>query len=225
MTNTAQETTKEVEKVTPVKTEVKKTTDQSIQSGDQKKKFGRGKGRGSKKRFKREPREFEQKILDLARVTRVNKGGKRMRFRCSLVIGDKKGRVGLGVAKGADVAIAIDKAYRQAKKNVINIPLVNGTFPHAVLMDFGSAKILLKPAPKGTGLKCGGAIRVLLELGGVPNAVSKILGSNNKLNIATATMNAIKEMREVEQVEKVVQKVEEKKTESTADEKVEKASE
>lgn len=154
---------------------------------------GGGKGRGGPRQA--EPKEFEQKILDLARVTRVTAGGKRMSFRCALVIGDKKGRVGFGVSKGVDVQIAIDKAYRQAKKKVIRVPLHNDTLPHAVQVKFGSAMVLLKPAPRGTGLKCGGAVRVVLELAGVPNASSKILNSSNKLNLAKATFDAIKSLR------------------------------
>lgn len=147
-------------------------------------------------RRKPEVKEFEQKILDLSRVTRVTAGGKRMSFRCALVIGDKKGRVGLGVAKGADVQISIEKAYRQARKNIVTVPLVDETIPHPIWMKFGSALVLLKPAPKGTGLKSGGAMRVVLELAGVPNAVSKIVNSNNKINIAKATLKAIQDLRD-----------------------------
>lgn len=154
--------------------------------------MGRG-GRGAPRH--NEPKEFEQKILDLARVTRVTAGGKRMSFRCTLIIGDKKGRVGLGIAKGIDVQIAIDKAYRQAKKKVIRVPLIHDTIPHPVQMKFGSAVVLLKPAPRGTGLKCGGAVRVVLELAGVPNASSKIMNSSNKINLAKATFEAIKTMK------------------------------
>ncbi|NBS41081.1 30S ribosomal protein S5 [bacterium] len=143
----------------------------------------------------REPKEFEQKILDLSRVTRVTAGGKRMSFRCTLVIGDKKGRVGLGVAKGADVQVSIDKAYRQAKKKVLRVPMVHDTIPHPVKTKFGSAVVLLKPAPRGTGLKCGGAVRMVLELAGVPNASSKIMNSSNKINLAKATFEAIKALR------------------------------
>ncbi len=172
----------------------------------------RHKGRGRSRRKTENVREFEQKILDLARVTRVTAGGKRMSFRCALVIGDKKGKVGLGVAKGADVQISVEKAYKQAKKNLVTVPLVNETIPHPVLMKFGSAQVLLKPAPKGTGLKSGGAARVVLEFAGVPNAVSKILNSNNKINIASATLKAIKNLRSVEP--KVVKKETETKTES-----------
>ncbi|MDA1038161.1 MAG: 30S ribosomal protein S5 [bacterium] len=144
---------------------------------------------------KREQREFEQKILDLARVTRVTGGGKRMRFRATLVIGDKKGRVGIGTSKGTDVAMAIEKAYKQAKKNVITVTMDNETIPHRVDLKYGAAIVLLKPAPKGTGLKSGGAVRVVLEMAGVPNAVSKIMGSKNKINIARATIAGLKELR------------------------------
>jgi small subunit ribosomal protein S5 len=161
-------------------------------------KFQKGRRGGKDNRRKRRPevkKEFEQKILDLSRVTRVTAGGKRMSFRCALVIGDKKGRVGFGVAKGADVQIAIEKAYRQARKNVITVPIVKATIPHAAWVKFGSAVVLLKPAPKGTGLKSGGAMRMILEFAGVPNAVSKIMNSSNKINIAKATMQAITELR------------------------------
>lgn len=158
---------------------------------------GRGRGRGRGKRQERAPREFEQKILDLARVTRVTAGGKRMSFRCALVIGDKKGRVGLGLAKGADVQIAIEKAYKQAKKNVITVPMVNETLPHPIRIKLGSAQVMLKPAPSGTGLKSGGAMRMVLEFAGVPNAVSKILNSSNKVNVAKATMEALRQLQPV----------------------------
>lgn len=155
---------------------------------------GRGRGGDRRGRPEREVREFEQKLLELNRVTRVTKGGKRMRFRATLVIGDRKGRVGYGTAKGLDVSMAIDKAYRQAKKNVLTIPLVNETLPHQVEYKFAAAKVLLKPAPKGTGLKAGGPTRMILELAGVPNAVSKLLGSNNKINNAKATFAALKKL-------------------------------
>src|SRR3989339_1447069 len=158
-------------------------------------------GRGRGKREERAPREFEQKILDLARVTRVTAGGKRMSFRCALVIGDKKGRVGFGVAKGADVQIAIEKASQQAKKRILTVPLSHGTIPHLVWVKYGSALILLKPAPKGSGLKSGGAVRMILEFAGVPNAVSKIVNSSNKINIAKATLEALKQLRVMEPTE------------------------
>jgi small subunit ribosomal protein S5 len=150
----------------------------------------RGRARGKTQQVK----EYEQKILDLARVTRVTAGGKRMSFRAALVIGDKKGRVGFGVAKGSDVQIAVEKAYRQAKKNVITVPMQNETIPYAVKVKEGSAIVLLKPAPKGTGLKSGGAVRMIMEYAGVPNVVSRVLNSSNKINIAHATFAAIKQL-------------------------------
>lgn len=155
---------------------------------------GRGKGRRNNRR-EREPREFEQQILDLARVTRVTKGGKRMRFRTCLIIGDKKGRVGMGIAKGTDVAISVEKAFRRAKKNLVTIPLVDETIPHEITVKDGAAHIMLKPAPKGTGLKSGGPVRLVLELAGVPNAVSKILGSNSKINNARAVFKALRSLK------------------------------
>ena len=157
---------------------------------------GGGSGRrGPRRGGEREKREVDQKTLDLARVTRVTAGGKRMNFRAAIVIGDRKGRVSLGVAKGADVQLSMEKAYRLAKKHLLRVPLVDDTIPHVVRTKFGSAEVLLKPAPRGTGLKCGGAVRVILELAGVPNAVSKVLNSNNKINIAKATLKAIQSLK------------------------------
>lgn len=156
---------------------------------------GDRRGGGNRGGAAREPREFEQKILELARVTRVTKGGKRMRFRASLVIGDRRGRVGFGVAKGGDVSMAIEKAFRQAKKNMVKVPFVNETIPHEIFRKFAAASVLLKPAPQGTGLKSGGPTRVVLELAGVPNAVSKIMGSKNKINNAKATFLALRALR------------------------------
>ncbi len=151
-------------------------------------------GRGQRTQ-ERDPREFEQKTLELARVTRVTKGGKRMRFRATVIVGDKKGRVGFGVAKGADVSMALDKAARQAKKRLITIPLIKETIPHVVAAKFGAGDVLIKPAPQGTGLKCGGPVRVVLELAGVPNAVSKVLGGKNKINNVKAAFSALSMLR------------------------------
>jgi len=167
--------------------------------GDQRNRGGNRRGgesggsRGRARGKTQQVREYEQKILDLARVTRVTAGGKRMSFRAALIIGDKKGKVGLGVAKGADVQIAVEKAYRQAKKNIITVPIENETIPHVVLVKDGSAIVLLKPAPKGTGLKSGGAVRTVLEYAGVPNVVSRVLNSSNKINIARAALSALQQ--------------------------------
>lgn len=146
--------------------------------------------------------DYEEKNLEVARVTRVTKGGKRMRFRALTVIGNRKGRVGFGLAKGIDVALATSKATTQARKALITVPLQNDTIPHAVTAKFAAARILLKPAPKGTGIKAGGAVRNVLELAGVPNVVSKILGSANKINNVKATFIALKKLRLPEKSEK-----------------------
>ncbi len=140
--------------------------------------------------------DYEEKNLEVARVTRVTKGGKRMRFRVLSVIGNRKGRVGFGLAKGIDVAAATGKATTKARKSLLTVPLVNETIPHQVMAKFAAARVLLKPAPRGTGIKAGGAVRVVLELAGVPNVVSKILGSSNKTNNVQATMRALRELKE-----------------------------
>lgn len=146
--------------------------------------------------MRREKSEYEQKLLDLARVTRVVKGGRRFRFRATLVIGDRKGTVGVGVAKGADVSDAIQKAYNSARKNTIQVKMKNNTIPHDVEMKSGSAKILLKPAAPGRGIIAGGAVRSVVDLAGVKDIVSKSLKSSNKLNVARATIEALKSLKD-----------------------------
>lgn len=143
-------------------------------------------------------REFEQVIIDIARVTRVMAGGKRMRFRACVVIGDHKGKVGTAVAKGADVTLAVNKAVAKARKSLVSVPIINETIPHRVDVKFGAAKILIKPAPKGTGIIAGGAVRAVLDLAGVSNVVAKILGTNNKINNVKATIKALKMLKRVE---------------------------
>lgn len=135
--------------------------------------------------------DLEQKIVDLARVTRVMAGGKRMKFRACMIVGDKKSKVGIGIAKGADVSMAITKSVTKAKKKFINVPIIDGTIPHQVNVKLGSAKILIKPARKGSGIKAGGVVRIVLELAGVKDVVAKILGANNKVNNAKATIKAL----------------------------------
>lgn len=162
-------------------------------------------------RFGRRPEEkpeFDQKIIDLARVTRVMAGGKRMRFRACVVIGDKKGRLGMGLAKGKDVTLSVNKAVNKAKKNMIKIPIVNGTIPHQVYVKFKAAKILLKPAPSGTGVKAGGAMRMALELSGISDIIGKILGGKSKINTVSALMEGLSSFRYMPKVKAVVDKVE-----------------
>ncbi|MBP6942889.1 MAG: 30S ribosomal protein S5 [Candidatus Buchananbacteria bacterium] len=142
-------------------------------------------------RARKEQSEFEQYIVDISRVTRVMAGGKRMRFRACVVIGDKKGRVGMGLAKAKDVPMAVQKAVKKAERDMIRVPLVGETIPHEVALKDGSARILIKPAPAGTGIISGGAVRIVLEYAGVKNVVSKILGANNKVNNVRATIKAL----------------------------------
>jgi small subunit ribosomal protein S5 len=134
--------------------------------------------------------EFDQRVVELARVTRVMAGGKRMRFRALVVIGNKKGKVGVGLAKGADVSLAVQKAVTKARKSLIQVPLRGNTLPHQITVKYKSAKVILRPAPTGTGIIAGGPVRVVLEMAGVPNVVSKILGSPNKINNVRAVIKA-----------------------------------
>ncbi|MFH1894913.1 MAG: 30S ribosomal protein S5 [Patescibacteria group bacterium] len=160
--------------------------------------FGREMSRRPRRPFsgQREISEFDSKLLDLSRVTRVTKGGKQMRFRAVIVMGDKIKRVGLGVAKGLDVQQAVEKATRLAKKNMMEVPIVNETIPHEVYAKFGAAKVLLRPQRKGRGLVAGGTVRIVCALGGIKNISSKILGrTGNKLNNAMATILALKKMK------------------------------
>jgi len=140
--------------------------------------------------------EFDSKLLDLARVARVSAGGKRFHFRAVVVVGNKAGKVGVGIAKGVDVAQAMEKATRVAKKNVVQVLIVNETIPHEVISKYGAAKVLLKPQRKGRGLVAGGTVRVICTLAGIKNISSKVLGTTgNKLNNAQATINAFKKLK------------------------------
>jgi len=163
----------------------------------------KGGGRGGMKGRRRDNRgsdvpesDYEEKTLEITRVTRVTKGGKRMRFRALSVVGNRKGRVGFGMGKGVDVAATTSKAFTQARKNLITVPIVNDTIPHEVRAKFAAARVLIKPAPKGTGVKAGGTVRQVLELAGVPNVSAKILGSSNKVNNVKATFAALRELRQ-----------------------------
>jgi len=150
-----------------------------------------GRGRGGRRP---EDREFDQRTIDIARVTRVTRGGKRMRFRSLVVAGNRKGKVGFGLAKGADVAISVNKSTNKAKKKMIEVPIVNETIPHEVSAKYAAAKVLLKPATRGSGIKAGGAVRVVLELAGIPNISGKILGTKNKINNVKATFLALESL-------------------------------
>ncbi len=177
-------------------------------SGDRNRRsnFG-GKGRGDRRSNDRQGQdEFEQKIIDIARVTRVMAGGKRMRFRACVAIGDRKGRVAIGLAKGLDVTIAVNKAVNQAKKNLITVPMINGTIPHEIKQKSDAALIILKPAKQGRGIIAGSVIRIILELAGVNNITSKMLGSHNKVNNAKCVIKALQNLKKPFRRDKVAAK-------------------
>lgn len=139
-----------------------------------------------------EEKQFDERVVNIDRVARVVKGGRRFRFRALVVIGDHKGKVGIGVSKGADVATAVSKAVDSAKKNIVEVSIYNGTLPHEAEAKVSGAHILVKPASPGTGLIAGGVVRTVLEVAGINNALSKSLGSSNKVNIAYATVEALR---------------------------------
>lgn len=141
-----------------------------------------------------EEKQFDERTLHIDRVARVVKGGRRFRFRALVVVGDRKHKVGVGSAKGADVTAAVTKATEIAKKNFIEVNLYKGTFPHETQAKVAGANILLKPASAGTGLIAGGVVRSVLEVAGVKNALSKSLGSTNKTNTAYATIKALQSL-------------------------------
>lgn len=141
-----------------------------------------------------EEKQFDERVVNIDRVARVVKGGRRFRFRALVVVGDKKGKVGIGIAKGADVTTAVAKAVEVAKKNFIGVNLYKGTLPHEAEAKVGGARILIKPAAAGTGLIAGGVVRTVLEVAGVSNALSKSLGSSNKINTAYATIAALESL-------------------------------
>lgn len=141
-----------------------------------------------------EPKEFEEIVINIDRVARVVKGGRRFCFKALVVVGNNKGKVGVGVSKGQDVQTAIAKATDVAKKNLIVVPIANDTIPHDVEMKLSGAHVLIKPAAPGTGVIAGGVVRQIIGVTGIHNMLSKSLGSTNKVNIAYATINALKSL-------------------------------
>ena len=144
----------------------------------------------------REKSEYDQKVLDVARVTRVVAGGRRFRFRTAVVIGNRAGKVALGIAKAQDVTTAVEKAVASAKKNLLIVPIKDATIPHEVTAKFGAAKVILKPAKKGRGLVAGGVVRVICDLVGIQNISAKVVSrTTNKINNARATLAAFEKIR------------------------------
>jgi len=148
-------------------------------------------------------KEFKEKVVQIRRVTKVVKGGKKMGFRAVVVIGDMKTRVGLGIGKAAEVASAIRKAVEAAKRNIQSIKVTNGTIPHEVIGLFSASRVVLRPAPSGTGVIAGGAVRTVLELVGIKNMTAKSTGSNNAINVARATLQGLLALKDQETVERL----------------------
>ena len=144
--------------------------------------------------------EWKEQVVQIRRVTKVVKGGKKLSFRAIVIVGNKKGQVGMGVAKAAEVIIAIQKAVADARKNLVSVPLYNATIPHMITGRSGAGSVILRPASKGTGVIAGGAVRAVLELSGIENILSKSLGSISPLNAANATLNALKALRPFKEV-------------------------
>ncbi len=147
--------------------------------------------------------EWKEQVVQIRRVTKVVKGGKKLSFRAIVIVGNKKGQVGMGVAKAAEVIVAIQKAVADARKNLVSVPLFNATIPHMITGKSGAGSVILRPASKGTGVIAGGAVRAVLELSGVENILSKSLGSKSPLNAANATLNALKSLRTFKEVANV----------------------
>jgi len=157
-----------------------------------------------KRRDDKKDKSLEELVIEIKSVTKVNKGGRQRRFSATVVVGDRKGRVGLGCGKASEVPDAIKKAIQDANKNMIKIPLIDGrTVAHEAIGRSGAARVIIKPAAAGTGVIAGGSVRAVLELAGVRDIVSKSLGARTKLNMATAALNALKSIRTPEEIAKL----------------------
>ncbi|MCL2676357.1 MAG: 30S ribosomal protein S5 [Streptococcaceae bacterium] len=154
----------------------------------------------NRKNNREEKSEFEERVVGINRVTKVVKGGRRLRFAALVVVGDRKGRVGFGTGKAQEVPEAIRKAIEAAKKNLITVPMSGTTIPHEALGQFGGGKILLKPAVEGSGVAAGGAVRAVIELAGVADITSKSLGSNTPINVVRATVDGLQQLKRAEEV-------------------------
>jgi small subunit ribosomal protein S5 len=156
--------------------------------------------RRNRGRDRDQDKEFSEKLIQLNRVAKVVKGGRRFSFSALVVVGDKKGRVGFGFGKANDVSEAIRKAVDKGKKSLVTLPIKNGTLPHEIVGKYKSSSILIKPAAPGTGVIAGGAVRAILELGGVSNVLSKSLGSQNAINVVKATFNGLENLFDAKKI-------------------------
>ncbi|SDX51928.1 small subunit ribosomal protein S5 [Ruminococcaceae bacterium YAD3003] len=151
-------------------------------------------------REEKKDKEFEERVIHISRVSKTVKGGKNMRFAALVVIGDRKGRVGKGIGKSTEVPDAIRKGIEEAKKNIVDVSIVNGTIPHETLGEFAAAQIVMKPAANGTGVIAGGPVRSVCELAGITDIRTKSIGSNNPNNMVNATIEGLKSLKSAEEV-------------------------
>ncbi|MCL1994418.1 MAG: 30S ribosomal protein S5 [Spirochaetes bacterium] len=165
---------------------------------------GRHGGRGGRDRDREPPKEkeFEEKLVKLNRTAKVVKGGRRFSFSALMVIGDKKGNVGYGFGKANDVSEAIRKSTEKAKRNMVKLPIKNGTIPHEVIGLFKASKVLLKPACSGTGILAGGPVRAIMEAGGITNVLSKSIGASSQYNVVKATFDCISKLMDAKTIAK-----------------------
>ncbi len=144
--------------------------------------------------------EFESEVLEIRRVSKTTKGGKNMSFRVTVVVGDRQGRVGIGKGNTREIPPAIQQAIRDAKRNLVRVPILNGTIPHEVIGEFKAAQVLLKPAHPGTGIIAGGTVGMICRLAGIRDILTKAMGSTNPLTLAKATLEGLKQLRTAEEV-------------------------
>ena len=189
-----------VEKAEKVETVEVKETAEAAETAEVAEKTERPQRRGKKRRIEtteseKPVSEWEERVVQINRVTKVVKGGKKLSFRAIVIVGNKKGQVGMGCAKASEVIIAIQKAIADGRKNLITVPIFKTTIPHPITGRSGAGSVMLRPASEGTGVIAGGAVRSVLELAGIENILSKSLGSKSPLNAANATIEALKSLR------------------------------
>jgi small subunit ribosomal protein S5 len=176
----------------------------NVENKEQRGGRGPGQGRGTRppreREREREESEWQEKVVQIRRVTKVVKGGKKMSFRATVVVGNGKGSVGVGVGKAAEVIVAIQKAVADGKKNLISVHMLDTSIPHAMTGIAGTSSVLIKPASKGTGVIAGGSVRIVLELAGFKDVLSKRMGGKSPLNSARATINALSRLHRAEDV-------------------------
>ena len=190
-------------------TEENAQTAEAVETAEQPKTARRGKGQKDAKNKKRKietveapQSEWKERVVQIRRVTKVVKGGKKLSFRAIVIVGNSKGQVGVGCAKASEVIVAIQKAIAEGRKNLVTVPIFKTTIPHPIVGNSGAGSVMLKPASQGTGVIAGGAVRAVLELAGIENILSKSLGSKSPLNAANATIDALKNLRTFSDVAK-----------------------